>query len=425
MGFIARRGKKLYLRYIDADGTERMRLARGATTLAEARPLLAAIELRIKEGQVGIEELVEETAEQKRRRTITVKELSELFLKEYRGSKKRPIKDIEVYRAAARSKFDVRLNPLLGSRKVRDLTAADVERATAHWATVGKNGEPLAGSSVNGTLALMSAMFSWANRVGYSDKQNPCTGVARGETNKSLDYLSKTEVPELLRHREKRAEADDDRLRVLYPMVATGVYAGLRKGELFGLRWIHVHFDAQRIDVMHSYERLPKSGKERSVPLHPVLATILRAWRQHCPKTDRGLVFPVGGRMGSEYETLGLADELTAAGCHLPDDGHVWHMLRHTFASHAVMSGSTLYDVQKMLGHRTASVTAIYAKLAPDHLLAQVARMSFAAPPVAGMADITEERRQRAIEAANDGTGTVQTDTPTLSISPRIGVKLA
>ena len=63
-------------------------------------------------------------------------------------------------------------------------------------------------------------------------------------------------------------------------MIATAIYTGMRKGELFGLRWTDVHLDANRIDVMRSYNLLPKSGKPRHLPLHPELGRILRAWKE-------------------------------------------------------------------------------------------------------------------------------------------------
>ena len=43
-------------------------------------------------------------------------------------------------------------------------------------------------------------------------------------------------------------------------MIATAIYAGLRKGELYGLLRANVHTDALRIDVRHSYMGPPKSG---------------------------------------------------------------------------------------------------------------------------------------------------------------------
>jgi site-specific recombinase XerD len=45
-----------------------------------------------------------------------------------------------------------------------------------------------------------------------------------------------------------------------------------------------------------------------------------------------------------------------------------WHDLRHTFASHFVMRGGSLYDLQKLLGHRDLRTTERYAHLMPEHV---------------------------------------------------------
>jgi integrase len=44
------------------------------------------------------------------------------------------------------------------------------------------------------------------------------------------------------------------------------------------------------------------------------------------------------------------------------------HDLRHTFASHMVQSGATLFEVQKSLGHSTSQMTQRYAHLADTEL---------------------------------------------------------
>ena len=44
------------------------------------------------------------------------------------------------------------------------------------------------------------------------------------------------------------------------------------------------------------------------------------------------------------------------------------------------MSGLSLYDVQRLLGHASIAMTERYAHLAPDHLSTQVARLSFDQP---------------------------------------------
>jgi site-specific recombinase XerC len=56
-----------------------------------------------------------------------------------------------------------------------------------------------------------------------------------------------------------------------------------------------------------------------------------------------------------------------------------FHDLRHTYASHFMMSGGNILALQKLLGHYDVSVTMKYAHLAPDHLATEAARVSFEA----------------------------------------------
>ena len=53
------------------------------------------------------------------------------------------------------------------------------------------------------------------------------------------------------------------------------------------------------------------------------------------------------------------------------------HTLRHTFASHLVMSGVDLSTVASLLGHSAIQVTEMYSHLQPDHILAAADRLPF------------------------------------------------
>jgi integrase len=371
-------GVRYYGRYIDVDGKRKHRLL-STTTRDDARAELARIRSRVLKGLRGVEEV---TPEQLARKSITVAELFKKFHAEYSSPK---LKNPTEYKAEAKSVYDVRIDPVLGEQPAAKVTALAVEKMRDKLLA-----DEYAGASVVLTLALLSKMYTWGRKAGHVDCDNPVKGCDRPDTNESIDYLDKHESARLLAHVQEHA-------RDLHPMIATALYTGMRKGELFGLRWIDVRLEQSAIDVMRSYKLAPKSGKPRHVPLHAELAPILRGWKKRCPRTAEGLVFPVDGNMGTSYDMLGIDELLTAAECHEPTDGKPWHMLRHTFASHFIMAGGNILTLQKLLGHSSLTMTMRYAHLAPDHLAAEVARMTFKVK-VAGVDDVNEERRRRAAE---------------------------
>mgnify|MGYP003379764469 CR=1 FL=1 len=66
---------------------------------------------------------------------------------------------------------------------------------------------------------------------------------------------------------------------------------------------------------------------------------------------------------------------LEQAGCHPLQRS--WHALRHTFASHFVMSGGSILALQKILGHHDIKQTMTYAHLAPEFLGDEMDRIKF------------------------------------------------
>lgn len=384
MGSIMRRGNKLYLRYIDVDGTERKRLAKGCATLADAKPILAAIEKRLLEGNVGIQPRVEESPEVRARRTVTVAELGATFGEKYTSAK---VKDIKTYRREAKNILATRVYPHLGTMRAAEVTTKHVDNMVATLTAEG-----YAGSSVRSALASLSKVYNWAAKTGLIDCANPVKGTERPPTVTSLEFLSKDEVARLLEWLERASQSfvASPTTRSLHAIVAFCLYTGTRKGEAMGLRWQDVQLDAGRVDVLRSYAATPKSGKSRHVPLNPELTRLLRLWRDRPDRgDDGGLVFPVEGRMGRREEVLELGAVYVAAGVKRP--AKPWHCLRHTFASHFMMSGGNILTLQKLLGHSTLTMTMVYSHLAPDFIAGEVARMSFATTK-AGVVDLDSAR---------------------------------
>jgi integrase len=296
--------------------------------------------------------------------------LAEQFLADYAPPR---LKDLEEYRRQATSILRRHVLPALGEMPVMSVRRRDVEAMRDRVLRAGRSKQ----TAVH-VMNLASRLLKWAVGQELVGPVDPFAGVDRPSLahTESVDFLDAAEVPRLLAHAEEHGPP------LVYSMIGTCIYAGLRRGELAGLRWRDIDFAAGRLTVARSYRRLPKGGKIRHLGLHPELARVLRQWRERCPETPEGLVFPIPGkggyRMLNRAELLGLPELLREARCHTPDKP--WHALRHTFAAHAVMAGVSLYTVKELLGHASIEMTQRYAHLAPDYLGREVARLNFAAP---------------------------------------------
>ena len=58
-------------------------------------------------------------------------------------------------------------------------------------------------------------------------------------------------------------------------------------------------------------------------------------------------------------------------------EGFRLHDLRHTAASHIVMGGVSLYEVSKVLGHSSVTMTKRYSHLADERLAENLERLAF------------------------------------------------
>ncbi len=217
---------------------------------------------------------------------------------------------------------------------------------------------------------------------------DPAAGVrvprAKGRTEDPWTFLT---VPEV----EKLERADLPQREHHIFLAAT--YTGLRRGELWALRWEDICFDTREITVRGSNDGATKSGKVRRVPMLPrvveilsELAAGLRA-KQTGPALRAplaGLVFPgeTGGRRGKSDDARWRPQrrKTGATNGYRLRAGITrrvrFHDLRHTCASHLLMGTwgfrLSLEEVRDWLGHSSVTVTERYAHLAPDGLTARV-----------------------------------------------------
>jgi integrase len=148
-------------------------------------------------------------------------------------------------------------------------------------------------------------------------------------------------------------------------MFALGVFAGLRTGEILGLRIEDTDLPRRCILVQRSYGGITKDEDPRAVPVNDSLLPLLTARLRHLGRTE-GLVFPPSGH-GEFVKSQRLRDALHAAQQKLGFPGLTWYQsTRHTFASHWVMDGRPIEKLRDILGHSTVQVTERYAHLSPD-----------------------------------------------------------
>jgi len=137
------------------------------------------------------------------------------------------------------------------------------------------------------------------------------------------------------------------------------LYTGMRRGEIFRLKWSDVDFIRGFIHL-----REPKGGKDEIIPLNKHARRVL----EDHPKTKKSIyVFP--GKYGDQRKHLKspLIKIKKLAG--LPDDFRPLHGLRHTYASTLAESGVDLYTIQRLLTHKDPSTTQRYAHLRDQALL--------------------------------------------------------
>lgn len=165
-------------------------------------------------------------------------------------------------------------------------------------------------------------------------------------------------------------------------LIETAFATGMRKGELFGMKWADVNFEKELFSVRRNYDRKPKSGESRVVPIEPSLTVTLKKWKAESPYSkENDLVFPTPeGAMRSEgyHWAKIIKNAAEKAGVLRPGLKRFGHLTRHCFASHYLKAGGSDIMLARMLGHRgTDLIHTVYAHFVSDDLAADMARCGF------------------------------------------------
>jgi len=236
-----------------------------------------------------------------------------------------------------------------------EITPRMVEAYKLHRLTQGR-----AKKTVNLDLVIIGRWFNLAIHHGYCTR-NPLREI-------EPLTLSNRQFPRCLNQKELQlifnTVSPRDK-RILQVLVNTG----MRWGELRHLEWKDVDLNSQTISICPKAKWSPKGGRERVIPMNPIVHRILSALPQ-----NTNLVFP--SPVDSPVNRNHLRERLQVTCERLGIPRVTLHTFRHTFCSHLVMAGVDLPTVAKLAGHTDIKTTMIYSHLARDHVKQAVTRIS-------------------------------------------------
>jgi integrase len=205
------------------------------------------------------------------------------------------------------------------------------------------------------TVKHILGLLTWI--INYGVKRNLCRGLSFHiqkpmVNNEKTEDLTRDQLKALIQSIEKDSNIQAANLMKM------ALYTGMRRGELFRLKWADIDIEKGFIHI-----RDPKGGIDQKIPLNEPAKNLLLS---HV-KTGSEYVFPgKGGRQRTDINH-GVNRIKKRAG--LPKDFRPLHGLRHVYASMLASSGEVdLYTLQKLLTHKNPRMTQRYAHLRDEAL---------------------------------------------------------
>jgi integrase len=228
------------------------------------------------------------------------------------------------------------------------ITRADVEKYQATlMSSPSERKASIKPSTTNRRMACLRHMLSKAIEWKVIS-EHPCHGVKQfKENNRRVRFLTAEECKTLI---------DACPSAILGRVVELALNTGMRKSELLRLERDHVNLRQEFLEILDQ-----KNGEYSTIPLNNRALEILRSIPQ---RLDSKYVFP-GKVPGQPFWDLKRQFEKAVKDAKL--EGVTFHTLRHTAASHMVMSGVPLATVKEILRHKDYAMTLRYAHLSPEH----------------------------------------------------------
>jgi integrase len=154
------------------------------------------------------------------------------------------------------------------------------------------------------------------------------------------------------------AACDRGRTPLLKQLVILAIETGMRRGELLGLRWQHVHLTKRIVHLP-----LTKNGESRDVPLSRRATDTLTALSEH-KRPNIDLVFPMtGNSVRLAFEHLRVRAKMSY---------FHFHDLRHEAITRLFERGLNIAEVSAISGHKELRMLQRYTHLRAIDLVSRL-----------------------------------------------------
>lgn len=293
-------------------------------------------------------------------KAITVKELCTLYLNDLNaglilGKGGRPKKPGTI--ASDIGRIHRHIVPLIGTRRVKDLTKADINKVLkdvmAGKTRVSVKTEKLRGKAIvrggagtaTRTVGLLGGILTYAVDAGIITT-NPAHGLKKPKDNVRSRRLTDDEyriLGEMLRAAEKK-----EKYATTVGIIRQIALTGSRRSEIIGLKWTETDTDASCLRLVNSKE---------GVSVRPIGLPVVEFLEAHRKTRTGSYVFP---GYGEDNAFGGFPNHWRQLFRNSPLSDVTPHVLRHSFASIGNDLGFTEVTIAALIGHAKGSVTSKY-----------------------------------------------------------------
>uniref|UniRef100_A0A7C4VT43 Recombinase XerC n=1 Tax=Fervidobacterium thailandense TaxID=1008305 RepID=A0A7C4VT43_9BACT len=242
----------------------------------------------------------------------------------------------------------------------QDISRNDVENFVKALSKGLITGGEVSETTISRYISSLRVFFDYLHLIGVVS-ENPTEKVRHPRLRKKVpNFLSVEEIRAMLNAFEEKEIKYKAILSLLY-------FCGLRVGELCSLRVEDVSFYPPYVKVV-----MGKGNKDRIVPISESALKVLEAYvERYKPR-----IYFFEGRAGRPIHptTVFRIVKRAAKRAGVTRNIHP-HTLRHSFATHLIMSNVNVKIVQELLGHANLSTTSIYLHVADREKFEAVKRL--------------------------------------------------